>query len=158
VSDAPFSLGARPPSEVEWEELLVRLEITPRALRLAVEDAGGDSPELRAVLRAAMGVELWWSEALQQLRDARPVQVNAAMPHFDAGGREPNAGELALGFAELRERNFAQVQRRGLGVWDWKSDVVGRQETLTAYQLLQWIALRDRELLAWIRGARTGGR
>jgi hypothetical protein len=29
---------AAPPSEVEWEELLVRYELTPRALRAALED------------------------------------------------------------------------------------------------------------------------
>ena len=154
MSEVPFNFAARPPSEVEWEELLVRLEITPRALRLAVEDAGGDSPELRVLLRDAFGAEMWWSEALQQLRESRPVQMNAAVPMFDVGGREPDAGELAQGFTELRERNFAQVQRRGLQVWDWQSGVAGREETLTAYQLLQWIARRDGELLASLRAAR----
>ena len=29
-----------PPSEVEWEDLLVRVELAPRALRLALDDAG----------------------------------------------------------------------------------------------------------------------
>ena len=41
-------LPERPPSEVEWEELLVKLDIAPRALRVAVDDAGGDTPAVRA--------------------------------------------------------------------------------------------------------------
>ena len=45
----------RPPSEVEWEELLVKYEITPRALRLAAEDAGpGRAGEIVGTLEALL--------------------------------------------------------------------------------------------------------
>jgi len=154
VTGTPLGLPARPPSEVEWEELLVRLEITPRAVRLAVEDAGGDSAVVREVLRDAIGKEIWWAELLQQLRDGRPVQMNRAIPLFP--GPEPSAGELVDGFAQLRERNFAQVQRRGLGVWEWESPVDGGQGTLTAYQVLQGMAHGDGETLAAVRAAGRG--
>src|SRR5699024_5415795 len=42
----------RPPSEVEWEERLVRLEIAPRARPLAAEDARAADPALVALLQA----------------------------------------------------------------------------------------------------------
>ena len=43
----PAGFAARPPSEIEWEDLLVRYEIGPRALRLALDDgdAGGPARE-----------------------------------------------------------------------------------------------------------------
>jgi hypothetical protein len=154
VTFAPFAFPARPPSEVEWEELLVRLEITPRALGLAVEDAGGDSAVVREVLRDVIGNEIWWTELLQRLRDGRPVHMNRAIPLFP--GPEPSAGELVEGFAQLRERNFAQVQRRGLVVWDWESPIEGREDTLTAYQVLQSMAHADGEMLAAVRAAGRG--
>lgn len=154
MTATPLEFPARPPSEVEWEELLVRLEITPRALRLAVEDAGGDSALVRGVLRDVIGKEIWWGELLQALREGRPVQMNRATA--SSAGREPGASELVDGFAELRERNFAQVQRRGLGVWEWSSPVDERGDTLTAYQVLQWMAHGDGETLAAVRAAGRG--
>jgi hypothetical protein len=142
---------------VEWEELLVRLEITPRALRLAVEDAGGDSPGARAVLQGALGRELWWDHILPDLRAGNPILGEFSLD-IGRDGREPDAGAMAEAFARMRERNFAQVQRRGLGVWDWESPVEGLGATLTAYQVLQYIARMDGEMLASLRAARKGAR
>ena len=157
MTTSPFALAPRPPSEVEWEELLVRLEITPRALRLAVEDAGGDSPGARAVLQSALGREMWWDHVLPELRDGTPI-LGVFSLDIDRDGREPDAGAMAEAFARMRERNFAQVQRRGLGVWDWESPVEGLGATLTAYQVLQYIARMDGEMLASLRAARKGTR
>lgn len=154
---SPFTLAPRPPSEVEWEELLVRLEITPRALRLAVEDAGGDSPGARAVLQGALGREMWWDHILPDLRAGNPILGEFSLD-IERNGREPDAGAMADAFARMRERNFAQVQRRGLGVWDWESPVQGLGATLTAYQVLQYIARMDGEMLASLRAARKGAR
>lgn len=157
MTTSPFGLAARPPSEVEWEELLVRLEITPRALRLAVDDAGGDSPDARAVLQGALGREMWWDHVLPDLRAGRPIPGEFSLD-IERDGREPDAGAMAEAFARMRERNFAQVQRRGLGVWDWESPVEGLGATLTAYQLLQYIARMDGEMLASLRATRKGAR
>ena len=153
---SPFALAPRPPSEVEWEELLVRLEITPRALRLAVDDAGGDSPGARVVLQRALGRELWWDHILPDLRAGRPILGEFSLD-IDRDG-QPDAGAMADAFVRMRERNFAQVQRRGLGVWDWESPVEGVNATLTAYQVLQYIARMDGEMLASLRAARSGAR
>jgi hypothetical protein len=156
VTATPLDFPARPPSEVEWEELLVRLEITPRALRLAVDDAGGDSAALREVLESALGREWWYGQQLRELRGGAPVVLSEASLDTDRDGREPDVDGLAAAFAQLRERNFAQVQRRGLEVWDWESPLVGLPGTLTAYRLLQWMAHRDGETLAAVRAARRG--
>jgi hypothetical protein len=156
VSQAPFTFAARPPSEVEWEDLLVRLEITPRALRLAVEDAGGDSPELRVNLSAAVGHEERLGELLESLRQGHELGQS---PFIGLGvyHRTPSetAKELLERFTILRLRNFAQIQRRGLQVWDWISPF-GR-DRVTAYQVLQWMARADGEMLKFLRASRRNG-
>ncbi len=148
MSASPTDFPARPPSEVEWEELLVRLEVTPRALRLAVEDAGGDTPELRAALAGIVAHEEWLAKLLDDLRERRPGSAFAGPGAAAEAPAEP-AARLAATFARLRDRNFAQVQRRGLGVWEWASSVDGRP--VTAYQVLQWTARMDGEMLAALR-------
>lgn len=142
----------RPPSEVEWEDLLVRLEIVPRALRLAVEDAG-DSRAARDVLARAVGTEGWVHQVLlPALRGGTPAPGNpSASLDIDRDGSEPDAAALAAAFASLRDRNFAQIQRRGLGVWEWRSEVEGGSGSITAYQLMQWMAHTDGETLAALR-------
>ncbi|HEX7239580.1 MAG TPA: hypothetical protein VF263_04910, partial [Longimicrobiaceae bacterium] len=48
MADDPFGgVPPLPPSVAEWEDLLVRLEIAPRALRAALEDAPADHPDVR---------------------------------------------------------------------------------------------------------------
>ena len=144
----------RPPSEVEWEDLLVRLEIVPRALRLAVEDVG-DSPKARKVLANAVGSEYWVHQVLlPALRSGTPVPGNpSASLDIERDGNEPDAAGLAAAFTSLRDRNFAQIQRRGLGVWEWRSEVEGGSGSITAYQLMQWMARTDGELLAAVRAS-----
>ncbi|HEX5726048.1 MAG TPA: hypothetical protein VFX98_11320, partial [Longimicrobiaceae bacterium] len=68
----PASLPARPPSAAEWEELLVRLEIAPRAARLALEDAGARAGALRGPLLHLVRRERWLARALEALRDGKP--------------------------------------------------------------------------------------
>ena len=144
----------RPPSEVEWEDLLVRLEIVPRALRLAVEDAG-DSPRTRDVVAKAVEREWLVNELLlPALRDGSPVHLGAsASIQFDG---EPDSLALAEAFTALRDRNFAQVQRRGLNVWEWRSEVDGGTGQVTAYQMMQWMARSDGETLAEVRAPGRG--
>lgn len=157
MSGSPLhGLAERPPSEVEWEDLLVRLEITPRALRLAVDDGGGDSPELRRTLGAVVGREAWWGDRLRDIREGRGFDGKVAFGPVQVDGREATAPELVAIFARLRDQNFAQVQRRGLGVWDWKAPTDGGSGTITAYQALQLMARMDAQTLAELRagGAR----
>ena len=148
----------RPPSEVEWEDLLVRLEIVPRALRLAVEDVG-DSQKAREVLAHAVGSEAWVHQVLlPALRGGAPVPGSpSASLDIEGNGNEPDAAALAAAFASLRDRNFAQIQRRGLGVWEWRSPVEGGSGSVTAYQLMQWMARTDGETLAAVRASGGGG-
>jgi hypothetical protein len=143
----PRALPARPPSEVEWEELLVRLDVAPRAIRLAVEDAA-DTPALRSELASALVGERLYGVQLDALRTGEPVVDLFASVDPDPG--LPSTEALAVGLAELRSRTFARVQRRGIDVWEWCSPV--RQGgTLTAYQLLQAMTHADADLLSRIR-------
>ena len=147
MSAALRALAERPPSEVEWEDLLVRLEIVPRALRLAVEDVG-DSAEARAVLGGAVGRERAVSDVfLPALRAGEPVPDIERAPAAPDGA---DARAMVDDFARLRERNFAQLQRRGLNVWEWRSQVEGGG-AVTAYQLMQWLARNDGDTLAALR-------
>ena len=149
-------LPERPASEVEWEDLLVRLEIVPRALRMAVDDAGGDSAELRSVLAQAVGREAWWGDRLGDLREGRGFYPQAGFGPVTIDGREATAGELVEAFTRLRNENFAQVQRRGLGVWGWRSVLDDGSGSMTAYQALQLMARMDGALLAALRATGRG--
>jgi hypothetical protein len=143
----PRTRPAVPPSEVEWEDLLLRIEITPRALRVAVEDAAGAAAAL-APLRAAVLEEALLQALLESMADGREAPCEAGV-----AGVEGDPEAIARQFASLRARTFAIVQRRGLGVWEWRLRG-GPWEGATAYQLLQGAAARDGRTLAAVRGAR----
>jgi hypothetical protein len=147
----PRTYPARPPSEVEWEDLLVKLEIAPRALRIAVEDAPADHPHVREWLQWAAAAESLLQVLLLAMAEGTelPEGIGAAME-----GEATLAGFLAE-YTRRRARNFAIVQRRGLGVWDWMSRG-GPFAGATTYQLLQGAAALDGALLAEIRRARAG--
>src|SRR3712207_7358012 len=100
----------RPPSEVEWEELLVRYEVTPRALRLAVDDAGPEHEEaVREVLARALADEAATADWLERARTGSPDGLADAEMSVDS------VDEAVGRFTGLRARNFAAVQRGGLG-------------------------------------------
>ena len=147
-STDPRTLPARPPSEVEWEELLVRVEIAPRALRVAVEDAPADHP---GVLEA-LGWGVLGEMALQQMLEA--IVDGRELPGEFGFGVEAmgDAQALVAEYQRLRFRSFVMVQRRGLNVWDWTVRG-GPYDGATAYQLFQAAALADGALLAAVRGA-----
>jgi hypothetical protein len=140
------SLPERPPSEVEWEELLVKLDIAPRALRAAVEDAPPGAALARTLMLAARR-EGWFGECLERLRAGEPVSLNV---FFDVRVIDPaGAAQEALErYRRLRERNFSQLQRRGLEVWEWRS---AEPDAITAYQLAQLMAWCDGETLRALR-------
>ncbi|HEX6909659.1 MAG TPA: hypothetical protein VF142_04680 [Longimicrobium sp.] len=148
--DDPRTLPARPPTEVEWEDLLVRVEIAPRALRVAVEDAPAGHPGVLEALRAGVVAE----GALQEMLDAI-VEGREARDEGGMEGMEDDAQALVARYARLRTRSFVMVQRRGINVWDWTVRG-GPYPGATAYQLFQGAARMDGVLLAAVRRAARG--
>jgi N-acetylmuramic acid 6-phosphate etherase len=140
----------RPASEVEWEELLQRVELAPRALRFAVEDAAAGAPGVMEALRHAFD----WEVRLRAALEGMTGQAPAVLPAELAGGPR-DAKEAVLWITRLRARNFAMVQRRGLEVWGWRA-ADGPLAGVTAYQLLSGTVARDRETLDGVRAARRG--
>ncbi|HST62148.1 MAG TPA: hypothetical protein VLK84_25825 [Longimicrobium sp.] len=147
----PRTLPARPPSEVEWEELLVRVEIAPRALRVAVEDAPRDHPEVIGVLRRGVEGEMALQATLEAIVEGREA---GAAPGGE--GLPDDAEGLLSEYIRLRMRSFVMVQRRGLNVWDWTVRG-GPYDGATAYQLFQAAAQMDGHLLAALRAAARAG-
>lgn len=146
--DEVRSLPLRPISEVEWEELLLRLEIVPRVARNAVDEVA-DSPRAAALLRTAIEREVRVMRWLEQAAGLGEVAPNEAQR---AGELPIEPVELAYRFASLRARTFAMVQRRGLEVWEWRAPL-DAGEPVSAHQMLLWLATRDGELLAGLRQA-----
>lgn len=156
---SPFPGGfdrfpARPPSEVEWEDLLLRMDIAPRALALAVEDAGPRGGSVLPDLKAAVLGEEWLGGAIEALREGRAIQRGG-----DFLLQLPNEHDLGKrylgGFSSRRARNFSMLQRRGINVWDWSADVDGA--AVTMYQLVSAVVDADGERLARVRQAGRGG-
>jgi hypothetical protein len=148
---SPAAFAARPPSEVEWEELLVRIEVTARALRFAVEDAPAGHPAVLESLRRAFTWEVALRSALERMRGAAEAYAPPGMDTPPA-----DTAEAVRWIAQLRARNFAMVQRRGIDVWDWR--VEGEPfHGATPYQLLLATAAQDSRTLAGVRGAGRGG-
>jgi hypothetical protein len=144
---------AVPPSEVEWEELLVRYELTPRALRAALDDAELDGEARERVgdlLRALVVNELQVTALFAAMRHGHPVD---GQTRIEVMAAEPRAAYAR--FAELRGRNFAAVQRRGLEVWGWRAEAPG-QGTVTAHQLILASTALDAQTLAGVREALGG--
>jgi hypothetical protein len=150
VTADPRTLPARPPSEVEWEELLVRLEIAPRALRIAVDEAPAGHPAVPRALLDGVAAESALQATVEAMVDGREAPGGAGMEEVRA-----DAGELLGRFAQLRARTFAMVQRRGLNVWQWTARG-GAWPGATAYQILQAAARSDAMLLDAVRGAGRG--
>lgn len=139
----------RPPSEVEWEELLVRYEITPRALRLAVEDASpGAAGRIAAPLGRLLAWERWTAGALEALREGRSVTP----PETASSPDDPSADPMRTveEISALRGRSFAAVQRRGIDVWNW-SGALPDGTTLTPFRLLSAAVAMDGAVLADVR-------
>lgn len=151
--DEVRTLPARPPSEVEWEDLLLRIEVMPRALRVHLEGIDRAAEALLPILSGLVERELLVRDFLE--RAALAGDPEAAEPaahlvwgHADAVDR----------FVHLRTRNFAMVQRRGLEVWEWEQDL-GGTGSASVYQILTRLAAADVEVLAAVRAlTRDAGR
>lgn len=147
MSDYAVYLDA-PESEVEWEELLVRYELGPRALRVALDDLGDDEGMAERVgdlLRGLVLNELQAAALFAAMREREPVSTE---PRMEMLASTPRAAYER--YTELRGRNFATLQRRGIEVWAWRTEApVGG--TVTAHQLVLASTALDGETLAGIR-------
>lgn len=144
-------LPARPDSVAEWEDLLVRLEIAPRAVRVTLEEVEDSTSAARALRTAAYRE----AEVGRLLESAADLPQSAGRE--DGVLAEDGLSALSIRFASLRARTFALVQRRGLEVWEWRAPLPSGS-AVTVYQLLLWLAKQDAALLAELRRARRGGR
>lgn len=145
------SFPARPPDVPEWEDLLYRMELVPRGVRNAVDDAPPPGAALLPALDALVAREAWLGEALDALREGRPLppRPDAPPPDVLTGA---SAVERAWDFARLRARAFARVQRRGLEVWSWAAPGPDGG-AVTAYRLLLAVAREDGAAMAALRAA-----
>lgn len=156
------SVPAQPPAMAEWEDLLVRLDIAPRAVRVAVDDIAEPGEEVLRVLQLAAAREVWYSGVIENLRLGQSFSPNVSFGPITFGEegeaeREGTALDLCRAFEATRNRNFAQVQRRGVEVWTWEAPLAGGG-SVTVYQALAAMALADAETLAMIRAAGRGER
>jgi hypothetical protein len=142
----------RPPSEFEWEDLLVRVETMPRVLRITVEEASADDPRVRALVDELAARE---SRAGFLLEDAAARAEGSGGSGSRAGFLPAVEEDGVRRFERLRTRNFAMVQRRGIEVWEWRLET-GDHTRPTVYQLLAYLAEGDIESLAKIRAATRG--
>jgi hypothetical protein len=143
VAEEIARLPALPEAVAEWEDLLVRLEIMPRAVYGALEEPGASDDDRAAALAELLDRERkvgrWLEEA------AFGSAESAATP--DAPGADPRW--LADRFAAVRARNFAMLQRRGVDVWAWAGNFDGTR--VTVYQLLAGLLRCDAAVLAALR-------
>lgn len=143
------ALPQRPDSEVEWEDLLLRLEIVPRVARNEVDEVR-DPASAATLLREAIEREQRVGRWLEQAAGMDPSERGISQGEIEEN-RDPV--ELVHRFASLRARTFAMVQRRGLEVWEWHAPLDDGGEAPSAHQFLLWLAHRDGELLAALRQA-----
>lgn len=138
----------RPESEVEWEDLLLRLEIAPRVARNEVEDPGDAGLAAQALAEAV----------LREAEVGRLLEAAAGLPGGGGAGMGESGDAVALvhRFASLRARTFAMVQRRGLEVWEWR--VRSEAGEGSVHQILRWLVDQDGELLARLRASGAAAR
>jgi hypothetical protein len=144
---------ARPASEMEWEDALVRYEIAPRALRVALGDGDAQGPARERVgdlLLALVFNEMWTQQLFAAMRDRSPVRDERRM---ETTHGDPQA--LFERFQRLRERNFNELQRRGIDVWAWRTEAPNHGAA-TAYQLVLASLELDARTLAEVREALRG--
>lgn len=166
----------RPESEFEWDDLLLRIEIMSRALRVEMEHAG--RADVGPILAELTGREGVVRRLLEEVAVSEPIQRDGGE---SAGGRTAEmvegqsdqrgeatgtgsvpASEIEAGpegdvnrFVRLRGRNFAMLQRRGIDVWNWRIRSAPAAGA-TVFQLLSLLAGGDVEILARLRRARAG--
>jgi hypothetical protein len=164
----PFAaFPAMPPGIAEWEELLVRLELAPRAVRIALDSVQselwmeGRDPQgwnVAAHLAHLAQREEEAADWLNALRDAgelRPWSWRSAEALVVEVGTGAVDRDLRH-FTERRARNFAAVQRRGIEVWNWRA-VHPEYGAVALFQLLAYLVEHDGRHLKRLRAALRRG-
>jgi hypothetical protein len=151
----PFAnFRARPLEVGEWEDLLLRFELGPRAIRIALDDHSGAPETLLACCARLVSAELRCSRALEAMQKGGTVP-----PGPDAPAEPGSAGAMLKRLVEIyaaaRARNFAALQRRGLEVWDWTAPLEEGGE-VTAAQLVRYGLQVDGDVLGEVRSAGRG--
>ncbi|HEX2094474.1 MAG TPA: hypothetical protein VHG28_18865 [Longimicrobiaceae bacterium] len=155
TDDAFPAIPPVPPSVAEWEDLLVRVEIAPRALRATLEDVPGDDPEVRELVARAAEREAAWQRTMEALRAGKPVEGGAPAP-LRVDGRIDTEAMVEV-FGSLRMRTFAMAQRRGVDVWEWVTEGPDGSR-VTPFRLFTRMVREDARLLGALRErARSGG-
>ena len=150
--DSFSAFPPRPASVGDWEEMLVRLELAPRAFRNQLEEVDPADAILQRAMGNRVAREVDAGEWLRAMASGAELRIAPDAEQRDVD-RSGTSEQLRARFASLRARNFGWVQRRGLEVWEWSSDHTwyGR---ITANQLLCAMLRDDAEALAAIRSAR----
>lgn len=157
----------RPESEFEWEDLLVRLELMPRALRVTMGEVGA-SREVDSLLEALLKRELVVARFLEAAADrAAPAGAGhrpedpAPLPTSPTAASDDETQGLVYQadtlerFTSIRARSFAMMQRRGIDVWAW-SGPLEDGSVATVYQVLADLVRSDVDTLAALRRTRAG--
>jgi hypothetical protein len=158
MSDALETFPLRPPSEVEWEDVLLRVELMTRALRNTTEELEPHAiaPVLEAMLAREARIGAWLeAHAVEETATSGTKRAASSAGATISGPPE----QLVDRLVSLRARNFAMVQRRGLGVWEWRGPFEvseGSTPEATAYQLLTWLVREDVRSLAALRAIGRG--
>ncbi len=157
MQDNPFAAFPPHPADLaEWEDLLVRLELGPRALRLALEDIDRPSAALLEPLNRLVAMELWTSRALTAMRTGEMIPEKIGLSHADPGNLAAALHKRLLEYTALRDDNFGALQRRGIRVWAWSAELQGGG-TVTAYQAVRRALQVDGEVLRAVRAAGREG-
>jgi hypothetical protein len=154
MPDNPFdAFRPRPADLAEWEDLLVRLELGPRALRLALDDIDRPSVSLLEPLNRLVTTELWTSRALDTMRrGGGVVPEKIGVSHVDPADAAAGARKRLEEYVSLRTDTFAALQRRGIQPWEWSAELEGGG-TVTAYQAVRRALQVDGEVLRAVRAA-----
>lgn len=154
-ADSFSDIAPRPPDIAAWEELLVRFELGPLALRRTLEEVPPESlrdPDLRREIAHLAAHEALATQWIRALRDGAALQ-----PLGSPGGGQPDADpadsrSLLQQYDTLRARNVGAFQRRGLGVWEWTA-THPEHGPVTTHQLLWSLIRHDAAHLARVREA-----
>jgi hypothetical protein len=154
--DLSTAYPARPADVAEWEDVLLRYELGPCALRLALQDHAGAAEPLLGCLDRLVAAERHASLALDAMRRGEPVPAEPETVAEDGPEPADVVWRRYDAYAAARAHNFAALQRRGLGVWEWAAPLRDGGE-VSAYQLVRDGLRRDGEVLAEVRAAARGG-
>jgi nucleotide-binding universal stress UspA family protein len=144
----------RPVDVAEWEDVLLRFELGPRALRFALQDAALPAAELAGPLARLAASERRIAHGLEAMLRGGVIP-EVAPDAAGAEGAEAAVAELVRRYEADRARSFATLQRRGLGVWEWTAPLEEGGEA-TAYRLVRHGLRSDGEALARVRAGDRG--